>query len=84
MSVATPLEFKLALPREAVPLRKLTVPAGATPLAGVTVAVSVKVWPAVRLDAEAVRAVVVAMREPVTVTMIGGAEVEAASVVEPG
>ena len=53
--------FKGALPREAVPFRKATVPVGVAPLAAVTVAVSVSVWPAVKECAEAARVVLVAM-----------------------
>jgi hypothetical protein len=62
-------------------LKKVTVPAGTAPLAGVTVAVSVRGWPNVKSVAEAERLVAVAM--PFTVTETGGADCEGASLEEP-
>jgi hypothetical protein len=56
-----PLEFRVAVPSEAVPLRKVTVPVGVAPLAADTVAVSVTDWPKPRVLSEEVRAVVVGM-----------------------
>jgi hypothetical protein len=61
MSTATPPASKVALPTDVAPLRKLTVPEGAPPLAGVTVAVRVSVWPTNKDVAEAVRVDVVAI-----------------------
>jgi hypothetical protein len=79
-SVATPLLFRFPLPKDVVPLENVTVPLG-VPLDAFTVAVSVSVWPTVRLVAEAVMEVVVAM--PATVTRTGGEDCEGASVEEP-
>jgi hypothetical protein len=42
--VATPLPFNAELPSCVLPSRKFTVPVGAPPVLGVTVAVSVTVW----------------------------------------
>ena len=61
--MATPLAFRAPVPREVAPFKKVTVPVGVAPLAAATVAVRVRDWPAVRVVAEAVRAVVVGIPE---------------------
>ena len=81
MSVATPLPFSNPLPSEFDPLRKFTVPVGVPPLAAVTVAVSVSVWPKDKVVGTAVRIVVV--EAAFTVTRMGGEEEEGWSVEEP-
>ena len=59
MSVALLLPPNSAVPREAVPFRKLTEPVGVAPPVAVTVAVSVSVWPTDKLVADAESVVVV-------------------------
>ena len=76
-SVATPLAFSVPVPSVAVPLRKVTVPVGAAPLAAATVAVKVSVWPTFNVVGFAVSVVVVTIA--FTVTAIGGDETEARS-----
>ena len=79
VKIATPPAFSVAVPSVAVPLRKVTVPAG-VPRVAVTVAVSVSVWPTVSEVGAALRVVVVS---GVTVT-VTGAELDAAKLVSPG
>ena len=76
-----PLAFNVPVPSEVVPLRKVMVPVGVWPDAAVVVAVSVTDWPKGMVVGAATRLVVVLA--PMTATVMGGAETETASVVEP-
>ena len=78
-----PLPFKPALTPEltSAPFQNVTVPVGVPPLAALTVAVSVRVWPTVNAVGAAIRVVVV--EAAVTVTATGGVETEGSSAADP-
>jgi hypothetical protein len=81
--VATPELFSVPVPRVAVPLRNVTVPAGVPLPAGpATVAVKVTFAPAVTLAAEADNVVVVATAAGFT-TRLTVLEIEDASLPSP-
>jgi hypothetical protein len=70
VKVATPLAFKVPVPRVVVPSRNVTVPvATLLPDCGATVAVNVTLCPLVICAAEAVSVVVVATVLCVTITL---------------
>jgi hypothetical protein len=69
LNVATPLAFKVPVPRIADPFKKVTTPVGiVVPDCGETCAVNVTLCPELIVAADALSAVVVATRGCVTVT----------------
>ena len=83
VNVATPLAFKVPVPKVAVPSRNVTVPVGTLlPDFGVMVAVKVTLCPLLMEVAEELSTVVVAITADVMVTVMG-CEVEPASLESP-
>jgi hypothetical protein len=78
-----PPEFKVAVPRDIPPSRKVTVPVGIVlPDVGETIAVNVTLWPVLICVAETLNEVVVATEVCVTVT-VTAADTELELVVLP-
>ena len=68
-TVATPEEFKAAVPRTALPFRKVTVPVCMAAPFACTVAVRISAWPMMTAFGEAARLVTVASASGVTITV---------------
>ncbi len=82
--MALPVASSVPVPRAVLPSEKVTVPVGvAEPVAGVTVAVKVRVVPLTAVVAEAESAVVVAMMGTVLTVMETAAEVLAVKAGSP-
>jgi hypothetical protein len=81
-SVATPEEFRPAVPITVEPFMKLTVPTGEVPPLSVTVAVRISAWPSVTGFGDATRLIDVVAVEAVTVTEVA-ADVLAAKLEVP-
>jgi hypothetical protein len=83
LNVATPLAFKIPVPRVVVPSRNVTVPVATLGLdCGETVAVKVTLCPVLMAVAEEARTVLVGKTPEVMVT-VTGCEVEPASSESP-